>query len=721
MATLDDLKGVLDSIETSMVDQNVALQEMLTSQKEAFEAQKRMNELNSVDRSVSGGAGSSGSGNGGAVATALRGVGESAAGFTKLFAGLGGGLGALLGGLGGGAAGLAALLMVGTFIDGEKVRTNIEEILSIGEGRTLEQFARDGVVIGGLYALGKALVMFGIGGAFNVGVAFFSEQTGTENWATAVKTNVETLLSIGEGKNNAEALQEGSIAIGAIAAVGAGLIAFGVGSGITAAVDLFARDDWAQNTKDNVNTLLSIADNADQSKLDLMAEGGAVMGALGALGIGLGLFAMGEGIDKAVSLFGDENWAEETANNVKTLLSIADDPNFTFGDAAGFVGVMASLMTGLIAFSIGKGVDGVVTPTTETLALFTDPENQGFAERIKHEVTTLLSIMDLPGIGRDVGAFATAMTGIAVGLVAFSLGKGVEGGAEAFQEAIEHFTGEEEYAHRIYDEVEKLLSITDLTDSGKAGDFAAAMSSIGLGLAAFGVGEFVGTLANAGTVIMGFFGAASPFEQIMDIADKSDTLLAGATALEKIVDALNKFGDIQLSNIDLDFKEMARNLGEALPFFDALANGGYVEGSDTWWPGNDGISFPEGGIFNPNLRLNEVAGQINALKRALSMDVGDFTPSTLGASSILNPVAGFQEAQMYNFSDRMIAINEDMLKSLQAIEQNTMRSSGTLFFNNAPVFAPSTSNVTGGTNSNVNIANMASQSDLSYGLPRGPY
>jgi hypothetical protein len=76
---------------------------------------------------------------------------------------------------------------------------------------------------------------------------------------------------------------------------------------------------------------------------------------------------------------------------------------------------------------------------------------------VKSEVKTLLEIPDLPNATlAGVTGFIGVMGGLALGLAAFALGKGVEGTVEVGQEALSFFTGQTGFAERVKSEVETL-------------------------------------------------------------------------------------------------------------------------------------------------------------------------------------------------------------------------------------------------------------------------
>ena len=109
------------------------------------------------------------------------------------------------------------------------------------------------------------------------------------------------------------------------------------------------------------------------------------------------------------------------------------------------------------------------------------------------------NVKELMGISDDMGgkveffleggSFMLAMTGLGLGLAAFSIGAGVA-------TAVDHFSGESEFAKNIRANVKELLAIND--DHGgsmdflaKGGTFGIAMTAIGFGLAAVSAGVAV--------------------------------------------------------------------------------------------------------------------------------------------------------------------------------------------------------------------------------------
>lgn len=567
MATLSDLKEVLESIDTSMSTQNNIISSMLLSQDRLLESQERQSQLVKADRTET-------SSTGGAIRGAAAGTGNILGGAGNLLSGLGKGVG--FAGAGIGAALLGLSTVIGELPNAQEVKNSVETLLSIGDGyeSRLDFFMDGGTLSLILTGLGVGLASFAVGTGVTAGVQYAIEKFEMGNWAETVKENVLTLLSIGDELNlgSLGLLAEGAALTVALTGLGVGLAAFAVGSGAQAAVDYFSQgSDWAENIKNNVNTLLSIGEDKPLGALQVLGEGAGVSLALIGLGAGLAAFSAGQGVQSAVDYMSNAEWAQNVKDNVETLLSISDLQGIGL-NTAGFVASMTGLAAGLTIFALGKGVDTTIEGYDQALNYFTSGDD--FADRVYNQVETLLQIPQLPGVGTDTAKFVATMGGLALGLAAFALGKGVEGLSEGSQEALGYFTGQEPFAERIKNEVTTLLSITDVADEGKATLFATSMVKIATGLAAIGTGEFVGSLAAAGASILGFFsGAESPFEQVRQIYQNSDQLERGADALDRLAISLERIGQLQFDGSRLRLKQMASDLKDAVPIIEAAIMG----------------------------------------------------------------------------------------------------------------------------------------------------
>lgn len=657
MATPNDINDVLFSVQSSIERQTEILTDTLNIQKATADAQRRAAEMNRASRTV---------------ASSSSNRGEILVGTGALLGGLGAGLGSLLSGAGTGigfaGAGIgAALLGLSTVIDqipdANAIKDSVETLLTIGEGyeSRLDFFIDGGTLSLMLAGLGTGLAAFAVGTGAAAGAQYAIEKFETDDWAENVKRNVLTLLSIPDDLTlgSLQLLVEGGAISAALAGLGIGLTSFGVGSGAVSRADYFSNGSkWAENVKTNVNTLLSIGENKTLGALQVLAEGAGVSLALSGLGAGLVAFSAGQGVSSAVDYFSEGNWAQKLKENVETLLSISNLQGVGI-DTAAFIGAMSGLSLGLAAFALGRTTDTVIEGVDRALNYFTSEDD--FAQRIYNRVETLLRIPNMEGIGGDVAGFIAAMTGIATGLAAFALGRGADTVVEGASQALGYFTSEDNFAQRIYDQVATLMSVTTLTDEGRATQFASALGIISAGILAFTTADFVGTLADVGQTILGFFGIESPFEKIMEISDKSAELIQGAEALERIANALNSFANISVSRIRIDFEALATDLGRAIPLLRGLAEGGTV-GAGIF---SKGINF-EDGILDPTLKLNEIADKIGLVRRALGADLsaGEQTVSeiSLGTQSDIAIVSGL--------TSQMIELSQNIISSLELIERN---------------------------------------------------
>jgi len=539
---------------------------------------------------------------------------------------------AALAGVGIGLAGLGALFAGGGYLikqlaefDGKAVKENILTLLTIPSsipGDTGDKAEAVFGTAGALAAIGAGLIVFSTGAGMATAVEYFER-----DWASGVKKNIGTLLTIFDLPNASAKNITGLAAT--LGAIGLGLLAFNAGAatgvavqGIDGAISKFQEEGWAQKTVDQVETLLSIMDLDNVNIKDVTGFAAT----MGAIGLGLLAFNAGaasgvavQGIGTAVKGFGEQDFAQKTYDQVKTLLSIMDLENVNFKDVAAFPLVMAAVGLGLLAFNAGKASGVVVGGMADAVTAFT---GSSFAEKIKEEVKVLLSILDLPGVtGANVIDFGLTMGGIGLGLLAFSIGKGANAAATGAAEGISQWTSGTSFADKVYNEVEKLLSITELSEgqgdekTGKVGAFLKTMAGLSAGLLLFSAGEFVGSLANAGASIVGFLtGSVSPFTQISKIADDADKLDKGATAIEKLAGALANISGLKFSGKDMHMEDFAKDLAKSVPAIEAAIMGGEIDGG--WFGLKKDIVFK--GLASPDIKFADAAANIKVLREAIS-------------------------------------------------------------------------------------------------------
>lgn len=676
MATLDDLKTVLESIDRNMVDQK----NMLTNM---FNLQQTKNRLSSVNTSV--------------VQTS---TGES---IGAAAAGIGSGIGSAATGLGvGGLLGLGALSIFAN-LDADTIKENVVTLLSISDevGGKAELLKEGGTFFLAMSGLGIGLAAFGIGQS----LTGLGQWITDDQWTETLKTNVVDLLSIAdEVGGNVEILKEGGSFFLAMSGLGAGLAAFGIGQSLVGIGQWLTDTTWAEQVKTNVATLLSIGELEGINDFTTINFAGAMT----ALGAGLAVFSIGQAAAGLAQFVSSDNWAEKVKDNVATLLSIAELPGMQDFTTVNFAGAMGLIAAGLTAFAIGKGAATVVEGAAEAVEFFT---GDSFAEKIKSEVQTLLSIPQMEGVGADTAGFVAVMGGIATGLAAFALGKGAATVVEGAAEALAYFTGDEPFADKIKSEVETLLSIVGLAPEGSVDDFTNIMTKLGDGLSSFAGSNFVGTLKNAGTAILGFFGVDNPFDQIMKIADKADDLTKGAEALDKIADALNKFGAVDVDVGEVDFEKLAVNLGAALPLLNALANGGKV--GEGIFDGPE-VDFGKG-ILDSSLKLDQMVDAISKVNYILGQTAE--YPISLRESA----AGAVAESSMLSSEAERIRMERDAEAArLAQVQSELMSSTGSavgaqVVATDNSVKTDARSTVVGGTTI-VNNFNGNQRTDLNYGL-----
>ena len=367
----------------------------------------------------------------------------------------------------------------------------------------------------------KGLGIAGLGALAAIGASIAN--------ADKIKENVETLLSIGERYNEdsvKQFLQDGVVVVG-LGALSKALIAFAIGSGANAAtqvaIDKFGASDWAQNVADNVNTLLDIGTRFDVTSLKGLGDtavAAAIPVYMGALAKGLIAFSAasvaGAGsttIDKALGDWAElgpagTNWAKSIKDNFETLLSIDVGTGLkeriaTGIDVASITTYMGILSAGIIAFSAGQGAASI----SEAISSWAAFPDGNWAEGIKSNMATLLSIADLPEVNAEsVGKTFGSLAVVAGGLALFGTGSAIGAGGQAvaqfamvdLRKGIDMLLGNPvdgetsglgaNWAELTVKNVEELLKIGSMNFGDVAG-FAGNMTAIAAGLAVFGFGS----------------------------------------------------------------------------------------------------------------------------------------------------------------------------------------------------------------------------------------
>ena len=635
------MRGGLLNVRKSVDNLNATVQQLLELQQAGWDAQRQQAGLDleasrEAARGVDGGGDGDVTVNGDVTVDANKGggglfgkIGKAiAGGIGGMLSGLGIGGGALLAGAGILAGGAGFLLKQINELDGKAIRANVKELLGIKDD------------------------FGGMGNFFLEGGAFFLAMTG----------------------------------------IGVGLAAFSIGQGVAAAVDYFAgNSNFAANIRENVLTLLGISDAAG-GNLSFLADSASFAAAMAGLGLGLAAFSLGSiagtaaaGIGDAIDYFTGGNWAETIKQNVLTLLSIKDSAggNLSFlADSAIFAAAMAGLGLGLVAFSIGGVAGAAASGVQESIDYFT---GSNWAEIIKQNVETLLSIAQLPGIGADTAVFAATMTGLGAGLVAFAIGQGASNMANALG-----MFDEEDFSSRIKRQVGVLLSITDDPNISpeKATEFSKTLGIMGAGLAAFAGGQFIGALANAASSIMGFLtGSDSPIEEMVAIADKADDLERGATALEKIGDALNSIAGLRFDGSSLNIKEFTTDLMESIPAIETAIMGGTV-GAGFFSSGTQikGLASPDIDFESATKRLGELRNAMVAnptVATGAEVDVRSTTIADAGTATGGDVITSAPTV-VNNVSNSQQSTTVAPVRSSRRTRRSEIRSGATEYTGNNP-------------------------------------
>ena len=250
--------------------------------------------------------------------------------FYSVMLGVGTGLAAF--GIGGRLAGAEAV----RDLDAEGIKRNVMTLLSIREGLIADDrsfIGESAVFFMSMSGIAAGLAVFGMGAAVGQlgqagaeGISRFSQDM---DFADNVKYNVMTLLSIGDDMGNAERsfIGESATFLLSMTGLATGLAVFGIGAGIAGlgqALANWGHDEWAQNIKDNVMILLSIAEEKG-GDLEFLKKGGAFGGAMAGLAAGLSAFGTSQIIAALGNWAGGPTFGDNIKKNVQTLLTIADD------------------------------------------------------------------------------------------------------------------------------------------------------------------------------------------------------------------------------------------------------------------------------------------------------------------------------------------------------------------------------------------------------------
>ena len=489
----------------------------------------------------------------------------------------------------------------------EEIRDELREMRSSGIPQESGSSSSGGGSGGFMKMLGGA----GLGvGAAAVGVAAvfassaFLIKTIESMDGKKIVQNVDDLLGISRLDADEFAAAE---VFATLATIGAGLLIFSAGSSAAAlsqgVIDKFEGGGWPEKIKQNVATLLSIADLEGMSVENVAG----VSATMAALGLGLLAFSAGAatgaavtGVDEAVKSFsGNDGFAKSIKDNVETLLSI----DTSGGGSLEIAGTMAALSAGLIAFSIGSATATAADGASQAIEKFSGGGN--WAENIVSNITTLLSIADL-SFG-DVAKTTGALAILGNGLVAFGVGSFFAGVGDSVSSA-----------DSIVSEVDKLLTIGEKADKERTLAATGALASLGFGLTAFAGGKGVNALADLGASIVGFFtGTKSPIEQAIEVGERADTIQAGADAFSSFADVFERMS--LMGDISISMGSAITDLDDNVRLLETILQGGTL---------TRGFNFETDGLANLGDDVDKAVANFNRIQGILSMNTSDGTTAS---------------------------------------------------------------------------------------------
>ena len=422
----------------------------------------------------------------------------------------------------------------------EEIRDAIKELPQETGKATVAADNKSGPLgrIGGMLA-GAGIAAAGVG--IGLGIIFSQAPKLIEAFENMdvdkIKENVTTLLSINEEvEKQGNVFAEGGKFFAVMTALGVGLGIFAVGGTAAAAAQKFQDENFAKDIKKSVATLLSIAELNTE-------DTGEVFKALSAIGVGLTAFGIGSFFANAAS----EEVADTVKGSVETYLSIAD---LSTGDAEAVNTALKQLGGGLTSFGIGS--------------FFANTSDSSQAETIRDSVATLLEISKDPNANPEaMGLAKQTLKSLGAGLTAFGIGSFFTNASAGQGETIRA-------------NVQSLLKIGGEGDQAAIDKTVGALTSLGDGLSAFGKGSFVGAITGAAADAINFLrGDNSPIEAAIKLGEKADTVDAGTDAFNRFKDSLNSFENI---SIDFDAKGFAEQLQGMTKLIQSSIIGGDVGG-----------------------------------------------------------------------------------------------------------------------------------------------
>lgn len=417
----------------------------------------------------------------------------------------------------------------------------------------------------------------------------------------------------------------------------------------------------ADAIKKNVNTLLSIQDDFEGGAGEFFKDAGVFVLAMTGIGIGLAVFGAGQAVAGLSDSLNNYVGDNTWAKGIKENVKVLLSISEDLGGAGAFLGDSGTFLLAMTGIGLGLAVFGAGAAVAGLSDALTNFANPNFATSIKANVIELLSISDELGGNLDM---------LKDGGTFFLAMTGIGAGLAAFGigSILNLFTGDD-FGKKIKGNVTDLLSITDVVEGKKgllerASDFSEAMGSISAGLLKFSGGTLISSLTEAASGILNFFsGKESAMGQVMSIADRKGEIEEGAKAVDSLTESITKLGAIGQVKVNTDFFGNISDIAQTVPVVDALANGGKVR-----LKGDTFATTIEKGILDPSIKLPEVVEKIKLVQQA-------FTPApAVSGVGLGDATATNQELTNQNTSNTTIVDNSTNNSS--SVSGDTLAMSG---------------------------------------------
>ena len=367
----------------------------------------------------------------------------------------------------------------------------------------------------------------------------------------------------------------------------------------------------ADAIKKNVNTLLSIQDDFEGGAGEFFKDAGVFVLAMTGIGIGLAVFGAGQAVAGLSDSLNNYIGDNTWAESIKENVKVLLSISDDLGGAGAFLGDSAIFLLAMTGVAAGLAVFGAGAAIAGMSDALGNFTNPNFASSIKANVIELLSISD--SLGGNISMLEDGGT-------FFLAMTGIGAGLAAFGigSILNLFTGDD-FGKKIKGNVTDLLSIADEVEGKKnlldrATDFSTAMGNISAGLVKFSGGTLITSLADAASGILNFFsGEESAMGQILSIADRKGEIEEGAKAVDSLTESITKLGAIGQVKVNTDFFGNISDIAQTVPVVDALANGGKVR-----LKGDTFATTIEKGILDPSIKLPEVVEKIKLVQQAFT-------------------------------------------------------------------------------------------------------